>query len=189
LSFFAAKLGLGRQSELGVLMLSGSYRSKIPGRCVPCDLLSKGTRFDEAVMSEAPDESSVADSPRILTTRTERIWMAPDGILRCECLPVSDHGLEDAKENVRLSAEVIDPARGKVPALIDARSAKAISRDARVYYTGSANAELLVAIALVVDSALSRIIGSFFLGLNKTPFPAKLFTSEDAALKWLRGFQ
>ena len=45
-----------------------------------------------------------------------------------------------------------------------------------------------VAIALLVGSPLSRVIGNFFVGLNRSTFPLRLFTSEEEAIAWLRTF-
>ena len=45
-----------------------------------------------------------------------------------------------------------------------------------------------VAQALVIDSGPSRVMGNFFLGLNKPRFPTKLFTSEAKAEAWLREY-
>jgi hypothetical protein len=41
------------------------------------------------------------------------------------------------------------------------------------------------ATALIISSPLSRAIGNFFLGLNRTSMPTRLFTSEADALAWL----
>ena len=121
-----------------------------------------------------------------IETRSERMWMGEDGIMRYVALPVPEHTLDDAKENVEIAAKI---NKGKkVPGLIDIREAKSVSREARMYYTGDENAKVHHAVALLVDSPVSRIIGNFFIGLNKTPFPCKLFSSESAAVEWLREF-
>jgi hypothetical protein len=45
-----------------------------------------------------------------------------------------------------------------------------------------------LATALIVDSPVGRIIGNFFIGMNKPGIPVKIFDSEDKAIQWLRGF-
>ncbi|MDH5682649.1 MAG: hypothetical protein OEZ36_13750 [Spirochaetota bacterium] len=35
------------------------------------------------------------------------------------------------------------------------------------------------------NSPISRVIGNFFLGLNRPLFPVKLFTEKNEASKWL----
>ena len=122
----------------------------------------------------------------VIETRSLRTWMGEDGIMRQATLPVPEHTLDDAKENVGIAAKI---CKGKkVPGLIDIREVKSISREARMHYTGDENAKAFNAVAMLVDSPVSRIIGNFFIGLNKAPFPCKLFSSESAAIDWLREF-
>jgi hypothetical protein len=45
---------------------------------------------------------------------------------------------------------------------------------------------LLYAGALVVESALSRALGSFFVGLTRPKVPTKLFDSVENAVEWVK---
>ena len=65
------------------------------------------------------------------------------------------------------------------------RHARGIERSARVLYAASTTS---VAVALLVGSPLTRVIGMFFMGLNRPATPTRLFTSEPEALAWLRTF-
>lgn len=40
--------------------------------------------------------------------------------------------------------------------------------------------------ALVVENALSRALGSFFIGLTRPHVPTRLFDSVDKAIEWLK---
>ena len=42
--------------------------------------------------------------------------------------------------------------------------------------------------AILIDSALSRMIGNVFITFNKPMFPTRLFISETEAIEWLKGF-
>jgi hypothetical protein len=42
-----------------------------------------------------------------------------------------------------------------------------------------------MAFAILIDSSVSRVVGNFFLGINKPAVPTKLFTNEKEAVKWL----
>jgi hypothetical protein len=42
--------------------------------------------------------------------------------------------------------------------------------------------------AMLIDSAVSRMIGNIFLATQKTSFPVRLFNSEAEAIQWLKGF-
>jgi hypothetical protein len=39
---------------------------------------------------------------------------------------------------------------------------------------------------LIIGGPLSRIIGNFFLSVNKPLYPARLFDNEASALAWLQ---
>lgn len=43
--------------------------------------------------------------------------------------------------------------------------------------------------ALVVESALSRALGSFFVGLSRPLVPTKLFSSIEGAIEWLKSMR
>jgi hypothetical protein len=48
------------------------------------------------------------------------------------------------------------------------------------------NPKLVYGGALVVESALSRALGSFFVGLSRPVVPTKLFDSIEKAIEWLK---
>ncbi len=124
----------------------------------------------------------------VLVTRTERIWLGRDMIIRAVVHPGLVTTLEDAQENVRGFATVGGDERRY--ALIDMRAhAASATREAREYYAGPENAKHVLAVALLVRSSISRLMGNFFLGINKTTFPLKLFAEPEPALVWLRGLE
>lgn len=71
--------------------------------------------------------------------------------------------------------------------LIDMRGIKSITRDARDYMA-SVGAILVIAGALITGSQLNRTIGNIFLTIDKPPVPTKLFTNEQKARQWLKGY-
>ncbi len=121
--------------------------------------------------------------PAEIVTRTERIWMQ-DGIVRCVVLPTPTHTLADAQENSRAFTAI---ARGvRAPMLLDTRASKGLDRDARLYYVRPEAASEVVALAMLIDSQIGRILGNFFMNVNKPPFALRLFTSEAEAIAWLK---
>jgi hypothetical protein len=40
-------------------------------------------------------------------------------------------------------------------------------------------------IATIVENPVTRIIVSFYMGINKMPIPMKMFKRVDDAVKWL----
>ena len=119
-------------------------------------------------------------------TRTVRIWIGDDGIVRMVDLPGAEEVLEDAVENLATIRNVSE--NKKPPIMIDIRELKSITREARKYYASEETAKFGKAIGLVIGSPMTRVIGNFFIQLNRPALPLKLFTSEDKALDWLKGF-
>ena len=63
-----------------------------------------------------------------------------------------------------------------------------ISQDAesRRVYNEQAASGLYYGVALIVDNALSRALGSFLIGMSQTKIPIKLFDTIDRGIDWLR---
>lgn len=118
--------------------------------------------------------------------RTGKIWLEGDGIVRFTYFPKVEVTLADAKKSI---AVVLKISKGKTqPLFVDSRGIKSMEREARTYYAGEEAAKAVSACALLIGSPISRVIGNFFLGINKPKFPVKLFTSESEAIEWLRRF-
>ncbi len=74
----------------------------------------------------------------------------------------------------------------KVPILIVTKNIKAMTRNARQFVGKEAITEHTSAMAVVVESYLERVLGKFFMGFNRPPFPTKLFFSVEDGIEWLR---
>lgn len=110
-------------------------------------------------------------------------WMGGDGIARTKVKQNSEVVLEDAMENSKVvNSFYVDE---KFPLLIDARGIKSITRDARTFFTTNGRETNTMAFAILIDSSVSRVVGNFFLGINKPAVPTKLFSNEKDAVKWL----
>jgi len=123
---------------------------------------------------------------REVTLRTARLWLDPEGTVRCECLP----GSAQTKADAEVITEAFWELAGHRPCsvLVDMRRIRDIDREARLHYASPEAARRVLAVGLLVGSPLSRAIGNFFLALNKPPMPCRMFSSEAEALRWLRGF-
>jgi hypothetical protein len=119
----------------------------------------------------------------VFTTRTAQMWVGAGEIARMVCLPNCVHNAEDAQQNIHA---IVD-AKPR-PIIVDIRRLKSVSRAAREVYRDHKQNPDLVAVAMVVDSPLSRIIGNFFLGVSRVYVPTRLFTDEQVALRWLEPF-
>lgn len=122
-----------------------------------------------------------------IKTRVEVLSLDGEGFLRSVIADRGEIELEDAINAITACAQL--SGRKRLPILVDLRKVKSISRDARLYYGSSDEAQkVLIAVAFLVTSPLSRVIASFFIGLNKMKVDAKVFSSEEKAQQWLKGY-
>lgn len=111
-------------------------------------------------------------------------WMGEDGIARTKVKPGAEVTVDFAREN---STAVNALFTGKkYPLLIDARGIKSMTRDARNQFSTKGRETNVLAFGIVIGSPLSRVIGNFFMGINKPAVPTRLFDNEEDAEKWLK---
>lgn len=91
--------------------------------------------------------------------------------------------LADAKENIAAIHDVAERKRTLV--FVDSRGVRWQSREAREYFVSPEAARVTFAIALLVGSPVSRVLGNFFMRFEKHVFPTALFDDEDKAIRWL----
>jgi hypothetical protein len=68
------------------------------------------------------------------------------------------------------------------PMLVDMATTAQVSRGARAVFGRPCQASR---IALLGSSPVDKVLANFILGINKLPCPTRIFTSRDAAMKWL----
>ena len=117
-------------------------------------------------------------------TATAAMWIDDEGILHIVAHAGIDEDLASAERNVVICRGLAGEEKRLM--LCDISRMRSMSRAARVLYSGPKAAEYTSACALLIGSAVSRMIGNFFLGLNRNPMPTRLFTSESEAIAWLR---
>jgi hypothetical protein len=117
---------------------------------------------------------------------TTRHWLDDDGTIRGKVQPGANYRIEEA---VR-SMEIIERLGGGRPRglLMDITEMRSMSREARAFFGEADRARAVYAVALIVNSLLSRSIGNFILGFNRPVVPVRLFTDEAEAVAWLRSF-
>lgn len=111
-------------------------------------------------------------------------WMGSDGIARTKVKPEIDITINHALENTEVvTSFYVDK---KFPILIDARGIKSMTREAREHFSTRGRDSKTNAFGIVIKSPLSRVVGNFFLGLNKPAVPTRLFDNENDAIEWLK---
>jgi len=110
--------------------------------------------------------------------------LSEENILYTDCFPNTTMTLEDGKESTRISAEMVKhEAR---PLLCDLTNVVKMTKECRRHFAGPDHAKTFSKAALIVTSPVSKMIGNFFLGLNKPLKPTRLFTNKEEGLRWLR---
>jgi len=92
---------------------------------------------------------------------------------------------KDARENVAFYHEYARSLGKRCGSLVIMSNMLSQDVEARRVYA-EIDPHLIYAGALVVESALSRALGSFFIGLSRPVVPTKLFDSIENAIEWLK---
>lgn len=95
--------------------------------------------------------------------------------------------LESAKEELAMCKSF--ELDGKALSIVDLSPIKSVSKEARNFYAGKEFSDCYTAVALITRTTISRVIGNFFLGINKPLFPVRLFNDKESAIKWLLTFK
>jgi len=94
--------------------------------------------------------------------------------------------LDIAKKAVSKRLEVTE---GKsYPVLINIKSVKDSTKEARDFLASEKGCEGITAGAILVDSILANMIAYLFIYLNKPQIPTKVFKDEAKAKEWLGQF-
>lgn len=109
-----------------------------------------------------------------------------DGILIGTYKKGLDINLEVAKEIVRI--RILFTEGKKMPAMIKSEGIISMTKPARQFLASDEAITGLSASAIIVNSGFSRFLGNFFVQVNKTKLPVKIFSDVGRAEKWLHQF-
>ena len=76
----------------------------------------------------------------------------------------------------------------KLATMIISHGVISMDKPAREYLASEEGTNGLTATAIIVDSSFSRSLGNFFLIVNKTKMPVKIFSNIPRAIKWLQKY-
>ena len=123
---------------------------------------------------------------KVIELRAFTSWLGNDGICYTVVKPNVTVDLQDAIEN---SCSVKEISEDTIyPILVNLKQIKSISKEARDHFSMKNRTPGVSAIAMLIKSPVSRVIGNFFLGMNRSVVPTKLFTDESEAASWLKQF-
>jgi len=114
------------------------------------------------------------------------IWIT-DGLLYHKYAPELVITLTIAEEITRQRILMSDGK--KYPLLVDGRTTKYITKDAREYWAKGDGIKYLTAGAFIIGNSIHKIFGNMFLKVNRPPLPARLFTEVEPGVLWLQKFR
>lgn len=122
-------------------------------------------------------------------TSTQKLYWDSDHEIVWGILFADQKTEQHAKENIDAQERIRDSLKKKkIRVLIDMTAVSEISKEARDYFANERTGSIQRATALLIGSPVSRVIGNFFMGLNKPIHPAMLFTDPQKAIEWLQTF-
>ena len=113
------------------------------------------------------------------------IFRRKDGIVQIQFKKGFEGELEDSKRMVK-HFELLSPGK-KAKVLAIYAENNLFSKEVREYVAGPEVGRIVEADALVIIGTAQKIIGNFYMQVNKPSRPTKLFTSKEEALRWLHG--
>ena len=118
-----------------------------------------------------------------IRTPVGMMWLDEAGLLWHRL----DHGVTVRVEHLAGIHEAVSTvSNGKpVRAVVDISGVQFADRAARDGFAQPIDDSNEVATAVVVDSAISRAMGTLFLKLSRPSRPVQLFLDEDEAVRWV----
>jgi len=121
-----------------------------------------------------------------IVTRAAVLWVDQEGIIHSLVNPGAEVKIDDMKEIIDAGYALV--GQKKAPVLVDMREIRSSDRESREYTAGPEGEKVTTALAFLIKSKVGELIGNFFINFNNPRFPTKIFTAEDEALDWLRGY-
>ena len=118
--------------------------------------------------------------------RNPKVWLESDGILRIDYGHYGQITLDAIKnayeQHVKLSTK-------KRPVLVYASTVVRYEREATSFLWSDEICKVTSATAIITQSFLAKHLGQLFMWYHKPPYPARLFSSEAEAIRWLENFK
>lgn len=114
------------------------------------------------------------------------ISLREDGLIQIDINAEAEVTLEEVIEGTDYIMSVVEDR--KFPVLFIAKEFSVPSSESRDYLAKKESLPYSLADAYVICSFPQKLIGNFYLKVNKPGRPTKIFTDKDEAIKWLKTF-
>ena len=129
---------------------------------------------------EIPNESI-----EVISTKTTDYWVIDD-VLYANILKNAYLDVAEVQENFEARKPLLDTER-PIPTIIDITQIDKITKEARSLSPSLTDG--MSAIAIIIGSGLSKVIGNYAIMINRPKIPTKLFTSITDARLWVRDYK
>lgn len=120
----------------------------------------------------------------VVETKQARFWVDEDNVFNVDYKNLEsiqiEHSINEIETCISMSRSL--PAL----AVVDISSVKSVSSESRDLYSSEKSVKVFKAVGLIARTPISRVLGNFFLGINRPPVPIKLFNDKDTAIGWLK---
>ena len=124
---------------------------------------------------------------KVVDNRSNIIWLNDLDIVCVKVKEGKNITLKDAKAEIQTGLKLMEGS--KFLLLVDGTGTKSMDKAARDFFSKSEEVNKnVIAAAIMANSIISSVIANFFIGLNETTIPVKLFTDEQKAIEWLKTF-
>jgi hypothetical protein len=123
---------------------------------------------------------------KIITRTAEITYDSNSRILRIKILEGSEIEIGDALQNREATKILTKGDRYLI--LVDGRVNLSVSREARAFAAQTQDDDGAIASAFVITSTANKLVGNFYINVNKPVVPTKIFSTEEKAIEWLQGF-
>ena len=115
------------------------------------------------------------------------IFLSKDNIMQLKFKP-KFHGEEkDARNMIDVFRKIMKGE--KCLALVIYQEDNMFTKEAREYIATDEVGEVVKADALIITGLPMKLIGNFYLQINKPKRPTRMFTKPEDGLKWLQQFK
>lgn len=76
----------------------------------------------------------------------------------------------------------------KIASIVDISSVKHVDKEARTFFSSSEAGQDLLALAVILNNPVTRMMGNFFVKFYHPVYPFRFFTNFEEADAWIRGF-
>ena len=121
---------------------------------------------------------------KILETRTAKIELVEEGIVRLRFKRDIELDKADIDDNIKASVQLTG---GRHCAILEVTGSAGITDKALKFAGSKQNAKYRLANALFIRSISVKLLWNFFSYFFKPTVQNRIFTNEKEAIKWLRG--